>query len=159
MIGVKNMKISEIIKSTPELIKARIGIGPYLYYSSDNQTINIDCSLGRIISMHMKDNEILNDIEIYAYGFKKNESDEHQYINEDDLKKRFEQMNNNGTYEYISAEENNGIVYQVPSYCGFDELLYFDKNNENLIVNCEPIKVVIQEEIQKRIEKSNMIRR
>ena len=153
------MKISEIIKSTPELIRAKIGSGPYLYYLHDSSDIIIDCSLSRIISMHMKDNEILNDIEIYAYGFKVNEKDEHQYINADDLKKRFEKMEVEGIYEYISAEEDKGVIYQAPSYCGFEELLYFDENGENLIVNCKPIKVVIQEEMQKRIEKSDFLRR
>ena len=159
MIGVKFMKISEIIKSTPEMIKTKIGSGPYLYYSSDNRDIIIDCSISRIISMHMKDNEILNDIEIYAYGFKTNKNDERQYIKEDDLKKRFEKMEIEGIYEYISTEEDKGVIYQVPSYCGFDELLYFDENGENLIINCKPIKVVIQEEMQKRIEKSDLLRR
>ena len=155
--GVDFMKISEILSSSEDQIRSKIGDGPFLYYSGDE--IIIDCSLERIIGFHVQDGTILSDIEIYAYGFKKSEGDERAYINPDDLKKRFEQMDQEGVYEIITPEEENGKTVYVPSYCGFEELLYFVENGEDYVVNCRPIKQVIEEETQKRIEKSDALRR
>ena len=150
------MKISEIINSSEEVIKSKIGSGPYLYYFGDE--IIIDCSLERIVSYFSQGGQLLKDIEIFAYGFKKDQNDEHQYINEDDLKRRFDKMQQEDVYEIIIPEENNGITYQVPSYCGFDELLYYAENKEDVVVNCRPLNEVIQEELSKRKEKSDEIR-
>ena len=153
------MKISEIMQSSPEAIISKIGKGPYLYYD-ENGDIIIDCSLERILSFYVKDGIVLDDIDICAYGFKKDESDALQYIAADDLKKRFEEMESNDSYEYIEAVDNNGVILQVPSYCGFDELVYFFEDGEtDMIVNCKPIESAIKEELQRRLEKSNMVRK
>lgn len=152
------MKISEIIQSNLESTISRIGNGPYLYSNIDGQ-IFIDCDLNRILKNFIQDGKIVYDIEIYAYGFKKDENDNHQYINADELEQRFEEMAKNDTYEYIEPMEQNGVVYQVPSYCGFDELLYFAENGMDITVNCKPVNDVINEEYQRRLEISDAIRR
>ncbi len=152
------MKISEIIQSNLESTISRIGNGPYLYSNIDGQ-IFIDCDLNRILKNFMQDGKIVYDIEIYAYRFKKDENDNHQYINANELEQRFEEMAKNDTYEYIEPMEQNGIVYQVPSYCGFDELLYFAENGMDITVNCKPVTDVINEEYQRRLEISDAIRR
>ena len=154
------MRISEILQSSPEVIISNIGKGPYLYYDNNpEKTIIIDCSLERILNYYTKNGQVLYDIEIYAYGFKKDENDKLQYINADDLKKRFRQMEQNDAYESIEPEESNGKIFYVPSYYSFDELLYLYENNIDKIVNCKPIKDVIKEEFEKRIERSDSIRR
>ena len=152
------MKISEIMQSSPEAIFSRIGKGPYLYYGVDGELI-IDCSLQRIFGYYVKDGKVLQDIDIYAYGFKKDESDTQQYVSADDLKRRFEGMEKEGFYEFIEPSECNGITLQVPSYCGYDELFYLVQKDRDMIVNCKPIEVAIQEEVDRRIKKSEELGR
>lgn len=152
------IKISEILQSNPESVISKIGKGPYLYYGT-NGKIYIDCDLQRILKYHMQNDKIVDDAEIYAYGFKKEENDNYQYINADDLKKRFEEMEKEDIYEIIEPQEQNGIVYQVPLYCGFEELSYFYENRMNLTANCKSINNIIEEEFQKRIIKSDTIRK
>lgn len=152
------MKISEIFRSSTEVIISKIGAGPYLYYDTSGEII-IECSLERLLNLYVKDGQILQDIDIFAYGFKSDENDTRQYINADDLKKRFEEMERNDSYEFLESVEDDGKIMYVPSYCGFNELLYYVESDTDMIVNCKPIKDVIQEEFRKRIEKSDSIRR
>jgi len=139
------------------MIKAKIGDGPFLYYSGGK--IVIDCSLDRILSYYMQGDNVLEDTEIFAYGFKKDKDDKLQYINSEDLKKRFEEMEEDDIYEIIMPEKDGEKTYQVPSYCGFDEVLYYDEEGYDYSVNCKPIKEIIREEIQKRIKKSDSLRK
>ena len=152
------MKISEMIHLSPEEITSKIGNGPYIYQDFDG-TIIVDGVLNRIISNYMKDGKIVYDASVYAYGFKREENDNHQYIDADVLKKRFEDMTQDGVYEMIESEEQDGVVYQIPTYCGFDELLYYAESGMDVIVNCQPIKDVINEEYQRRIAKSDSTRK
>ena len=151
------MKVSEILQATPEVIESKLGPGPYLYYSEDGKII-VDCSLERILSYYSKDGIVFQDIEIYAYGFKKSETDEHVYISEEDLRRRFDEMEAQDTYEYIEPMEFDGRVFQVPGYCGFDVLVYYDENGKDMQVNCKPLKTAIQEEINRRASISDQIR-
>lgn len=144
------MKISEIIQSSHETIISKTGKGPYLYYDNNGEII-IECSLEKLLGSFVKNGQVFCDIDIYAYGFKKDANDTLQYINTDDLK--------NDSYEYIEAEKDNGKTLQVPSYCEFDKLLYFNENAVDMTVNCKPIKVVISEEFKRCIEKNDMIRK
>ena len=152
------MKISEIMHSSPEVIISKIGNGPYLYYDSDGE-ITIDCSLERILNMYVKNGQLISDIEIYAYGFKKDEQDTHHYINAEDLKKRFAEMEKEDSYEFIEPMEDHGKILQVPGYCGFDVLLTLNDRGVDTLVNCKPIKDVINEEYRRRIEKSDNLRK
>ena len=68
-------------------------------------------------------------------------------------------MEKNDSFEYIETVEEEGRTLFVPSYCGFDELVYFYENGDDIVVNCKPLKVAIEEEVQKRIDKSDMIRK
>ena len=117
------MKISEILNSSVDLVKSKIGIGPYLYYSDGK--IIISPSLEHIISCYTQGEQIIEDIEIYAYGFKNGNNDNLQYINPDDLKRRFEEMEKEDSYEIITPEESNGKIYYVPESCNFDTISYY----------------------------------
>ena len=143
------MKLFEIIQSTPDEIYAKIGSGPFLYYGVHGE-IKIDYSLDRILESFFRGGKIIHDTDIYAYGFRSGPEDTHDYINPDDLRERFQRMEEQDTYEYIGVEEKNGISYFAPAYCGFDDLLYYDNQGVDFIVNCKPVKVAIQKEYERR---------
>lgn len=146
------MKLSEVLKVSKEEIQAKIGPDPYLYYDFEGSGKIYVSSLEYIKSLFVRNGEPVIDIELFAYGYKKDENDKLQYINPDDLDRRFEEMNKANIYEMI--EEDNTI-----SYGDLDLLMYYDENGIEVIANCKPSKQIIQEEIQRRIEISDGIRR
>lgn len=135
------MKLKEIKELPLNIVEERIGKPPYLYCESGN--IHVAQSL-EYITMTYENTDISPDsIDVFAYGYKKDENDRLEYINPIVLANRFNKYSSEDVYECI---EENGEI----SYMGFDELTYFYEAGKEMVVNGKPLKQFMMEEREKR---------
>ncbi len=138
------MKFIEILKSDPKVTYDRVGDGPYLFYDKNGKML-IAPNFQHLVSICSADKEHLQDIDVYAYGFKKDEYDTREYANPNEVAERFNQLNHDGVYECVREDD-------VPTYCDFATLEADLANGEDYLVNGVPLKQFVLAEKNRQID-------